>query len=125
MGGVGAINRRKEAAGGWGQVASGGWEPGCQPSAWGISSPTSDKRVFFFLAQSFPDKKRPEAPHPHPSERSCLRLARGPSGDAIAAGPGSTPVLASLHRLLTPSPPAVRMSENQGIRYTAELPRGS
>lgn len=49
MGGVGAINRRKEAAGGRGQVASGGWESGCQPSAWGISSPTVISVFLFFF----------------------------------------------------------------------------
>lgn len=119
MGGVRPINRRKEGAGGRGQVACGGWEPGCQPR--GLAHPQVIS-FFVFLAQSFPNKKRPEAPRPHPSEKSCLRLARGLLGDAVAAGAGTTPVPASPHRLQTPSPPALHMPENQCKWYTLSCP---
>lgn len=93
---------------------------GASPAPGGLAHPQVIS-FFVFLVQSFPNKKRPEAPRPHP-EKSCLRLARGLLGDVVATGAGTTPVPASPHRLQTPSPPALHMPENQCKWHTLSCP---
>lgn len=78
-----------------------GWgEPVSQSP--GIRSP---RVISFFPPSLFPTRKGLILlTHvAHPSEKACLRLARGLSGDALAPGAGTTPVLASSHHLPTPS----------------------
>lgn len=50
----------------------------------------------------------------HPSERPAS-VWQGGSGDMIAPGAGTTPVWASSHHLLTPSPQALQMLQNRYI----------
>lgn len=57
----------------------------------------------------------------HPSEKACLCLTRGPSGDTIAPGVGTTPVLSSPHQLLSPSHQALQLLQTNTYLHTMPM----
>lgn len=105
---------QQQEEGGSGPAQEGwlGWEPVSQSLE--IRSPTV---ISFFPPSLFPTRKGLMLliNVAHPSEKACLHLAGGLSGDGIAPGAGTTPVLASSHHLLTPSPQALQKLKNQYI----------